>query len=409
VQNTVALSYAVAPGVQGGLGHHAAQVLEACESSLPTVGVFAPRPLHGGARVRCHSPPSFVPAWRRRYSWRRYFQGPAQLEHDRLFGKWLAGRLNDEIAGCYLFTQIALETLTSLEPRGTASLLDNPNGHIRHYREVVQREAGAWLSTRYPAHPSSQMVARVEEEYDLASVIRVASSWAARSLVSRGVDSRRIAVVPLTVDLARFAVGRRRESTDDNLRVLFVGSLSLGKGFQYLLEGLRRLKTRHVSLRLVGSTGDPWCRRLLARLSSGLDVTVTPGDPGDAYRDSDVLVLPTLHDGFGLVVAEAMASGLPVITTDCCGASELLREGQSGWIISPGDSDQIAGALERAAVGRRNLAEMGGVASRDIARTIAPNRTRLRTVIREVFACAADDRAPIVGTSIQQGIDSRCG
>lgn len=388
-----ALSYSVAPGVKGGLGHHAGQVLEACAAVLPSVVAFGPIPTTStGTHVAVTSPPPLIADWRRRYTWRRYLQGAAQLEWDRLFGDWLVQRVGPEYEGCYVFTQIALELLSELRKKGTPHILDNPNGHIRDFHEAVQYEAALWLRTPYPAHPTLGMVHRVEEEYAKAAQIRVASSWAASSMVARGVDRSRISVVPHSVDLASFVPGPRRRREPGTLRVVFVGSLSLGKGFQYLLRAVRLLHSRRISVQFVGGTGDPWCRRLFNSLAKGLSVTVAAGDPRAAYQEADVLVLPTLHDGFGFVVAEAMACGLPVITTDRCGAAEWLRQGESGWVIPAGDVEQLAAAMEEAMLRLGELGEMGAcgrMAAEAFAGAYA--RDALRQLVRRHLGAAASE------------------
>jgi glycosyltransferase involved in cell wall biosynthesis len=353
------LAYAVAPGVQGGMGHHAAQVLEAC-ARISSLTVCGPEPLHtraGAEAARFVAPPAIVSPWQRRYTWRRYLHGPFQLEQDRRFGRWLA-EVVEAPRRAYLFTQIACEALGRWRGAGTTVALDNPNGHIRHYRNAVAAEADRWLTMPYPQHPTAQMVERVEEEYAGATRIRVASRWAARSMADHGVPSEKLEIVPHAVDLRRFTPGASRENRGP-LRIVFVGSISLGKGFPYLLEAVRRVGPDRCTVKFVGGTGDPWCRRLFDRLRHGLQVEVSPGDPVPAYQDADLFVLPTLHDGFGFVVAEAMACGLPVITTDACGAAEWVRDGESGWIVKAGDADALAAALEIALAARQRLQEMG--------------------------------------------------
>jgi len=359
-----ALCYPVAPGVQGGLGHHADQALRACTGALGAVTAYGPPPASTPDGVTVIAPGE-QPA-HSRFTWRRYLHGAAQLEADRRTGRWLAAALAPGCRGAYLFTQIALEPLTVLAREGTPHVLDNPNGHIRDYRDAVQREADRWLSTPYPGHPSAGMVARVEAEYAVARRIRVASSWALDSMVARGVPRERITRVPHAVDLSRFVPPAIARLDEGVLRLVFVGQIGLGKGFQYLLEAMRRLDTQRITVRFVGATGDPWCRRLFARLSTGLSVSAAPEDPRQAYHQADLLVLPTLHDGFGFVVAEAMASGLPVITTDRCGAAEWVRPGHSGWIVRAGETDPLAAAIEDAMRARRELRDMGMAARHDI-------------------------------------------
>jgi glycosyltransferase involved in cell wall biosynthesis len=89
---------------------------------------------------------------------------------------------------------------------------------------------------------------------------------------------------------------------------------------------------------------------------------MAPGDPQPAYQDAEVFVLPSLEDGFGYVVAEAMASGLPVVVTDQCGAAEWVTPERNGWIVPTRSPEAIANALRHALAQRGDLDEMGRAA-----------------------------------------------
>jgi glycosyltransferase involved in cell wall biosynthesis len=358
-QGPRALAYSVPPGLNSGMGHHAAQALAACAAARSPLLLLGPRPSDGAAGIELRTPPALVADWRRRYTWLRYLHGRYQFLSDRRFGRWLAGQVPPALSGCYVFTQIASEALVQLNRWSVPSLLDSPNGHIRHFREAVQQEASQWLNGRYPGHPTAAMVDRVEAEYGLASHIRVASRWAAETLTDRGIGRDRVSAVSHSVDLERFRPDETRTGESGMLRIVFVGGLTLGKGFAYLLTALRALRTRRIALEIVGGTGDPWCRRLFDALRSNVDVTLAPGDPAAAYRRADLLVLPTLHDGFGYVVAEAMASGVPVITTTCCGAAEWIEPERSGWIVPAGNQAALTAAIDAAASNRLTLRDMG--------------------------------------------------
>src|SRR5262249_49893550 len=128
----------------------------------------------------------------------------------------------------------------------------------------------------------------------------------------------------------------------------------------------RRLGTG-VTLRILGATGSRAVKRLIDAESTGLRVTMSPGDPVPAYRDADIFVLPSLEDGFGYVVAEAMACGLPVIVTDACGASEWVKPEETGWIVPARSTEGLANALDTARSRRRELREMGDKARESIA------------------------------------------
>jgi glycosyltransferase involved in cell wall biosynthesis len=156
------------------------------------------------------------------------------------------------------------------------------------------------------------------------------------------------------------------------LRICYVGTLDLRKGFVYLLHAAKiltkTLGADGIELEIVGATGDPSSRTLFQRESAGLGLRCAPGDPRAAYQRAELLVLPTLEDGFGFVVAEAMASGLPVIVTDCCGAAEWVRPGESGWIVPGGDAGALASAIEDATRRRNDLRAMGQRAREDTER-----------------------------------------
>jgi glycosyltransferase involved in cell wall biosynthesis len=367
---TTMIAYPARPDGGGGLGHFSAGALEAVAAVAGSVTAFGPAPARRpGGRVALTSPPPAVDGWRRFYTWRRYLHGRYQYECDTAFGSWLAQRIAREpVDRAYLFTQIARESLEPLRAAGAVTVLDNPNGHIAHYRDAVEREHRRWTGWPYWGHPTAAMVARVEREYELADVIRVASEWSRRALVARGVRARKIAVVHPSIDLQRFRPPATPRLRDGPLRLVFVGSVSFGKGFPYLLTAMQRLGRSRVQLEVVGQTGDPWSRRVFQKLGEGLTVRVAPGDPAPAYARAEVLVLPTVHDGFGLVVAEAMATGLPVITTDQCGAAEWVAPDETGSVIPAGDLDALVEVLARALRHRRWLAEQGQAAHQVVRR-----------------------------------------
>lgn len=372
---TAILAFGVPPG-PGGLGHHAAHVSAALTPLFPRLRVYK-----GAARP--------MPGWIRRYTHLRFLTGQYQYLGDSRTGRWLADELDRhpfELG--YFLTQIARESLSRARSRGARTILDNPNGHIRDFRDQLCRESRRWTGSRYLGHPSERMAKRVEEEYRLADSIRVSSRWAKRSLVERGVDAAKVFVVPQIVDVERFTPVERRQPSGP-LKLVFVGSFSLGKGFPYLLRAMARLGPSRVSLEMIGATGDRWCRRLLDRLKAGLDVTHAPANPLAAYQRGELFVLPTLHDGFGLVVAEAMACGLPVITTDCCGAAETVQPGESGWLVPAGDEDALAAALD-VALSRRDLLREMGRAARRTAERLNDRAANLAT-----FRQAVRDRWPL--------------
>jgi glycosyltransferase involved in cell wall biosynthesis len=317
-----------------------------------------------------------VSAWRKRYTTLRWEHGKLQFLNDVAIGKWAAGQIERARPNlCYVFTQVGLETLRVARRLGIPSVLESPNGHIRGFREVYEEETARWCKGTYRGHPSQSMIARVEEEYEIANQIRVSSDWARESLISGGVAAEKIHVLQQPVDLTRYQPPAEDRTTEGPLRIVYVGSLDLRKGFIYLLEALKELDPQSYRLEIVGATGDGCCASLLARYRKGLNLNAAPGDSVPAYHRNELFVLPTLEDGSPFSVAEAMASGLPAIVTDSCGSAEWIEEGISGWVVPARSVDALAQILERARKSRGNLGDMGLQARKSTEKRAGPDAT----------------------------------
>jgi glycosyltransferase involved in cell wall biosynthesis len=361
--------YGVPAGV-GGLGQHAASILTALAKDAEVHAVGPGRaslwPLPTEVpNVKWHDTPPALPEWRSCYTWLRWHGGRLQFLSDRALGRWAreqVRRLKPDL--CYVFTQVGLETLQWARDANVPTIIESPNGHIRNFRRVYETETRRLGSGAVRKHPTLAMVQRVEQEYSVANRMRVSSQWSRSSMNDHG------AVLPIGVfqqplNLSRFRPGPEIPLVEGPLRVCFVGSLDLRKGFIYLLRAIKLIGPKRIRLEIVGATGDRLCKRLFAREREGIDLLCAPGDPVFAYHRSELFVLPTLEDGSPFAAAEAMASGLPVVVTNCCGTAEGVRPGETGWIVPGGNAEALAVALEEALRRRAELHAMGRAARMD--------------------------------------------
>lgn len=372
----VAIVYGTTAGI-GGLGHSASAGIAAAANGPAKAfavgpGTSAVWSLPGGMPdATWIEAPRFVQPWMVRYTWLRWRRGRLVLFGDRRLGQWAARQVEQlRPQSCYLFTQVALETLEWARRERIPTVLDNPNGHIRNFHAVCERESQRWFGKKFYGHPSTVMVERVEEEYKLADRIRVYSEWGKASMQQFGVPARKIHVLRQTVNLNHFRPLAPQPAPPGSgpLRVCYVGSVDLRKGFVYLLKAIRAVGARHIQLRIVGATGDRDCFRLLKRESAGLQVEVAPGDSLPVYQKSEVLAVPTLEDGLPFVLVEGLACGLPAIVTREAGAAECVRPGRSGWVVPAGEVEPLAAALDDALHRRKELWEMGRQARADVER-----------------------------------------
>ena len=186
---------------------------------------------------------------------------------------------------------------------------------------------------------------RRDEETNLADVICVNSNLVAQSLLDAGFSKDKMIVIPL---------GAPPAIQDDllpkklltPLRFIYAGPVSVRKGAHYLLKAWKLLGKTQAELHFYG-------RPLLPKsflVDCGRNIifhnSVSQKELFDAYQKAVALIFPTLCDGFGMVVTEAMSRGLPVITTPNCGVSESIKHGNNGFFVSPGNSEVLADRIK---------------------------------------------------------------
>ena len=142
----------------------------------------------------------------------------------------------------------------------------------------------------------------------------------------------------------------------------------MDKGIGILLEAWKKLNSSDAELWLVG-TGDAGVIQL-ARGVAGVQVIgkLGPDDLREAYQSASVFVFPTFNDGFGMVLLEAMASGLPVVATRVGGNPVLVEDEMTGLLVRPGDPDALAKAIIRL-VEDPMLARRLGASAYDVVRS----------------------------------------
>jgi glycosyltransferase involved in cell wall biosynthesis len=220
----------------------------------------------------------------------------------------------------------------------------------------VQVDPGlAWYDTRTAAHaahprsgpppprPTAAFLERIHEEMALADCLIVHSSHTLRSLASAGVDVSRGVVVPPAFTPTAGGVART-PYPGRPLRVLYVGNVNLAKGFHVLAEAIRTLGADATLTAVGGVQLDGGYLRSIAP-DAAFTGHLSQAEVARHMAEADVLVFPTLSDGFGLVQLEAMAQGLPVVATSACG--DVVRDGIDGFVVAPGDAAALVDRLRR--------------------------------------------------------------
>jgi glycosyltransferase involved in cell wall biosynthesis len=191
------------------------------------------------------------------------------------------------------------------------------------------------------------------------------------------------------IDTGFFTPGPDRSAPSVPFRLLFAGTPSRRKGFDVVAESLRLLGNA-AELTVAGGLPKPGLPEPPARYVGRLDRATLR----DAYRAADLLFFPSRLEGFGLVAAEAMACGLPVICTEGTAVAEIVPIPEAGLACAPGDAAAFAAAIRGLAAdparlaGMRAAARAHAVAHLDEARWIA----EMEAVLYDAASAARSQR-----------------
>lgn len=284
----------------------------------------------------------WLEAWRRLHG-RLPLVPPPEPGLARAFARFAARTLPGDADMLVGWSAATLEAIGAARRRGMKVVLERGSTHIAHQTEVL---AEAYARLGLPSHPiPSETVARETQEYAEADAIVVPTRFAAATFVARGVSEGKVIVNPLGVDTARFASAASRSSRSRPV-ILFVGEVGVRKGVASLLSAFAPLADR-AELRLVGPVERGFAT-VLARLPSEsvrLSGPLSGGEIVRAYREADIFCLPSHEEGFGMALAEAMASGLPAIASDMTAAADLIESGEDGLVVPAGDERALGDAL----------------------------------------------------------------
>ena len=248
----------------------------------------------------------------------------------------------------YAYEDGAFESFKKARSQGIICIYDLPTGYWRAHRrflEVERLQHPEWAMTLTSFKDSDFKLKRKDDELGMADAIFVASKFTKKTLELFQGHLAPVHLVPYGFPEV-YRNRRYKSIANRKLKLLFVGGLSQLKGIANLFEAVNSLGDR-VELTIVGKKVVQGCVSLDKELEKHQWITSLPHDEIlSLMRSQDVFVFPSLFEGYGLVIAEAMSQGTPVITTTrTCGA-DFIRDGENGWLVDPGNTQDLIKKIE---------------------------------------------------------------
>jgi glycosyltransferase involved in cell wall biosynthesis len=295
----------------------------------------------------------FVPKWAR--------PEPKQLFtwQDRGFDRWVGQHL----APCEFIHAMpgqALEIFRAAQKQGIRTVLNHATGPVREWVKIMEPEyERAKLKLTDFCPYDAAYFAREDEEYELTDIHCAASSVVRDQLIVLGIAPEKIWTVPYGADSAIFHPAKREPHGD--FRIVFAGLAGLRKGVRCLLKALE-ITEPDCPWRLDFYGGTlPEVKEDLATYRGKIPLhfhgAISQRELSAAFQQGDVLVLPSIEEGFGLVVPQALACGIPAIVSESVGAKDLLRHRDNGSIFPVQNVESLAAELKWWSQNRKTLNE----------------------------------------------------
>lgn len=299
--------------------------------------------------------------WHRSPRFLRKAYDPSFLIHE-VFDK-LAKRHIDECDILWSWTSFSLHSLRKAKKLGALSLVELGNAHVSYQHKILAEEYARYGAPFFESHP--RIITKMIQEYNEANYLPVPSSYIKRTLVENSVLESKILVLPYGADLKEF---RQIPKEDNKFRIVFAGGLSIRKGVHYLLRAFSELNLPNSELVFLGSVNDE-IKPFLKKYGKNTKLMghIPQKELYKHYSQGSVFCLPSLDDGFAVVILQAMACGIPIIVSENTGGPDVITDGREGFIIPIRDIDALKEKILHMYDNQDKAREMGKLAKQRVA------------------------------------------
>jgi glycosyltransferase involved in cell wall biosynthesis len=268
-------------------------------------------------------------------------------KHDKWFSKSIL-KNQSSIQGILAYEDASLNSFRTAQKLDIKCFYDLSIGHYKSLNQILEIEKNnypEWEKSMVGLKNSTQKFERKNEEIELANEIIVASSYTAETLFDH-TNKKSIKTIPYGFPDTISVNQIRKRGKSKKFKLLFVGSLTQRKGLATVFKIIENLK-HDVELSLIGRKTTNEIPVLNENLKKFRWIESMPhSEILKEMRSHDLLIFPSVFEGFGMVLSEAMSQGLPVLTTNRTMAKDFIKHNFNGLVIEPNDIESALTNIE---------------------------------------------------------------
>ncbi len=231
------------------------------------------------------------------------------------------------------------KSLIKAKKMGAVILVERACPHIDDQEEIMLEEKSLLLGKKI-LPKKNKVYERMKREYDVADYIVVPSEYSLKSFVKRGFPESKLLLTHLSNE--KNITFRENKVLPKQFTVLCVGGHFYRKGIFYLLKAWEKLGL--ADAKLIVKTEIPNEFQELYKIPNTeiISERISDKEMDELYGRATIFVLPSIDEGFGMVVVEAMRAALPVVLTENVGAADIIKNGEEGFVVPIRNIDALA-------------------------------------------------------------------
>jgi glycosyltransferase involved in cell wall biosynthesis len=261
-----------------------------------------------------------------------------------------------------------LEVIQSKQNSGVMTIVDHGSLHEGTNKKILLEECERFGFPYFGNWKHDWMLKKMQLEFEYADNIFVCSQLAKKTLVENGINESKIFVNYLGIDLNKFKF--QQKTSSNKFKFLHVSNMSPVKGLHYIIEAFNELNKiyENCELWLVGPLPKEKILQKMIYSNSSIKYfqAVPEHELVEFYHQCDIFVHPSLSDGWGMTVLQAMSTGLPVVVSDMTGSSEIVTNDYNGWIVKSRDVKELYEIMEFTLSNKNKLLSMGKNANKTV-------------------------------------------